>query len=91
MQKAFITHFGEQKKVLIDTVERVQGLTCDVCFFCIPNDLQYMSLEKTLFNVATSRSIYNTVIICDNNMLNTVDMDTEVRNYLEQVKSSFHN
>ena len=36
LQRAFITHFGEQKNVLIDTVERVQGLTCDVCIFCIP-------------------------------------------------------
>ena len=88
MQRSFITHFGEQKNVLIDTVERVQGLTCDVCFFCIPNDLQYMSMEKTFFNVATSRSVFNTVIICDENMLNTVNMDTEVRNYLERVKSN---
>lgn len=85
-QRVFITQFGEQKNVLIDTVERVQGLTCDVCFFCIPNDLQYMSLEKTFFNVATSRSIFNTVIICDENMLSVVDMDHEVRNYLEHVK-----
>lgn len=89
MQRAFITHFGEQKNVLIDTVERVQGLTCDVCFFCIPNYLQYMSLEKTFFNVATSRSVFNTIIICDDNMLNTVNMDTNVRNYLERVKSNF--
>lgn len=88
MQRAFITHFGEQKNILIDTVERVQGLTCDVCFFCIPNDLQYMSLEKTFFNVATSRSVFNTVIICDENMMNTVNMDTDVRNYLERVKSN---
>lgn len=88
MQRAFITHFGEQKTVLIDTVERVQGLTCDVCFFCIPNDLQYMSLEKTFFNVATSRSKFNTVIICDENMLNTVNMDRDVRKYLEHVKSN---
>ena len=88
MQRAFINHYGEQKNVLIDTVERVQGLTCDVCFFCIPNDLQYMSLEKTLFNVATSRSIFNTVIVCDKNMLTTVNMDNAVRNYLERVKSN---
>lgn len=88
IQRAFITHYGEQKNVLIDTVERVQGLTCDVCFFCIPNDLQHMSLEKTFFNVATSRSIFNTVIICDDNILSTVNMDTEVRNYLEHVKTN---
>jgi rRNA-processing protein FCF1 len=88
MQRAFINYYGEQKNVLIDTVERVQGLTCNVCFFCIPNDLQYMSLEKTLFNVATSRSIFNTVIVCDENMLSTVNMDIDVRNYIERVKSN---
>ena len=86
LQKAFITYFGEQKNVLIDTVERVQGLTCDVCIFCIPNDLQYMSLEKTFFNVATSRSKYNTVIVCDESMLKNVNMDADVRTYLEKVQ-----
>lgn len=86
LQKAFITYFGEQKNVLIDTVERVQGLTCDVCIFCIPNDLQYMSLEKTFFNVATSRSKYNTVIVCDESMLKNVNMDADVRKYLEYVQ-----
>lgn len=86
LQKAFITYFGEKKNVLIDTVERVQGLTCDVCIFCIPNDLQYMSLEKTFFNVATSRSKYNTVIVCDENMLKNVNMDADVRTYLEYLQ-----
>lgn len=88
VQRAFITYFGEQKNVLIDTVERVQGLTRDVCLFCIPNDLQFMSLEKTFFNVATSRAVYNTVIICDEKMLSTVNMDADVRNYLERVKTN---
>ena len=85
IQRAFITYCGEYNNVLIDTVERVQGLTCDVCIFCIPNYLQYMSLEKSFFNVATSRSKYNTLIICDENMLRTVNMDIDVRKYLEQV------
>lgn len=85
IQREFIKQYGEQNKVLIDTVERVQGLTCNVCIFCIPNDLQYMSLEKTFFNVATSRSINNTVIICDNKLLSTVTMDEEVRKYLERL------
>jgi hypothetical protein len=44
-----------------------------------------MSLEKSFFNVATSRSKYNTLIICDENMLRTVNMDIDVRKYLEQV------
>ena len=54
---------------------------------CTPHN-PLLSLEKTLFNVATSRSVFNTVIVCDENMLDTVDMDIDVRNYLERVKSN---
>lgn len=86
LQRAFINRFGDRKNILIDTVERVQGMTCDVCIFCIPNDLQYMSLEKSFFNVATSRSKYNTVIICDEHLIDKVNMDVEVREYLTRVE-----
>lgn len=85
IQKEFIQRYGEQKRVLIDTVERVQGLTCDVCVFCIPNDLQFMSLEKTFFNVATSRAKNTTVIICDEKLLTTVNIDRDVRKYIEKL------
>ena len=86
LQKAFITHFGEKNNVIIDTVERVQGLTCDVCIFCIPNDLQYMSVEKTLFNVATSRSRCYTIIIADNSIYNITSIDVLVKQYLEMLE-----
>lgn len=88
LQKAFVTRFGESNRVLIDTVERVQGLTCDICIFFIPNDLCYMSLDRALFNVATSRAKMNTIIICDENILNSVsNMSVEVRKFLENVNS----
>lgn len=86
LQKAFVTRFGESNRVLIDTVERVQGLTCDICIFFIPNDLCYMSLDRALFNVATSRAKLNTIIVCDENILNSVsNMSVEVRTFLENV------
>jgi len=88
LQKAFVTRFGESNRVIIDTVERVQGLTCDICIFFIPNDLCYMSLDRSLFNVATSRAKMNTIIICDENILSCVtNMSVEVRNFLERINS----
>ena len=45
-----------------------------------------MSLEKTFFNVATNRSKYNTVIVCDESMLKNVNMDADVRTFLEKVQ-----
>lgn len=86
LQQAFISKFGENNSVLIDTVERVQGLTCDVCIFCIPNDMTHMSLEKTFFNVATSRARYNTIIICDENTLSTPNANDEVKRFLIELQ-----
>lgn len=86
LQRAFINQFGDRDNILIDTVERVQGMTCDVCIFCIPNDLQQMSLEKTFFNVATSRSKYNTVIICDEHLIDKTSMDVKVRDFLTRIE-----
>jgi rRNA-processing protein FCF1 len=45
-----------------------------------------MSLDRALFNVATSRAKLNTIIICDENILNSVsNMSVEVRSFLESI------
>lgn len=49
----------------IETVDRVQGLTVDYCFYLIPNTSLKYSFNEHLFNVATSRARYNTFIIVD--------------------------
>lgn len=69
--------------LIIDTVARVQGLTTDVCIFVIPNTNYLRSLEPRLFNVATSRSIIQTIIITDKEILDYSRMNINVRQYLE--------
>ena len=71
LQNSLISKFGSKDNVLIDTVERVQGMTCDVCIYYIPNTMMGMSLDKPLFNVATSRAKQLTIIVADNSILNT--------------------
>ena len=51
------------ENVKIETIDRVQGLTVDYCFFLIPNASLKYSLETELFNVATSRARNNTIIV----------------------------
>lgn len=75
---------GTVNSVLVDTVARIQGLTRDVTIYVIPDtDSKIYSLEMRLFNVATSRAIQNTIIICPNTLLNFAHMSTPVRKYLE--------
>ena len=84
LQNCFISKFGNHNNVLIDTVERVQGMTCDICIYYIPNTMMGMSLEKSLFNVATSRAKQLTIIIADKSILNTT-CDRAVTTYLQKV------
>ena len=54
------------ENIKIETIDRVQGLTVDYCFFLIPNASLRYSLESELFNVATSRARNNTIIVFPN-------------------------
>ena len=84
LQNCFVSRFGGLNNVLIDTVERVQGMTCDICLYYIPNTMMSMSLEKSLFNVATSRAKQLTIIVSDKSILNTT-CDRTVATYLQKV------
>lgn len=81
LQNSFISKFGNKDNVLIDTVERVQGMTCDVCLYFIPNTMMGMSLNRSLFNVATSRAKQLTIIVADNSIMNT-SCHKDVHSYL---------
>jgi DNA replication ATP-dependent helicase Dna2 len=77
----------ENEKVIIDTVERVQGMTCDICFFFIPNTSLSMSLNQAFFNVATSRASRHTIIIADSSILGNPVCKGGTRQYLEVLNS----
>ena len=84
LQKYFVLRWGSKElpdNIKIETVDRVQGLTVDYCFFLIPNASIRYSLETELFNVATSRAKYNTVIVSNVGLLRE-NMPIEVRKYL---------
>ena len=85
LQKYFVVNWTATKElpdnIRIETVDRVQGLTVDYCVFFIPNASLRYSLENDLFNVATSRAKFNTIIVADNSILKE-NMSEEVRKYL---------
>ena len=57
--------------IVIDTVDRVQGLDVDFCFYIIPKGTFDKSLQLNRFNVATSRSKIATFIIADRTIKTT--------------------
>ena len=67
--------------VRIVTVDKIQGMTVDYTIFLIPNASIGFSLESGLFNVATSRAQFCTIIIADKIILKNY-MSDEVRKYL---------
>ena len=84
LQKAFVLDLSVKDlpdNIKIETVDRVQGLTIDYCFFLIPNVSTRYSLQSELFNVATSRARYCTVIVADKLLLKE-NMSEDVRKYL---------
>ena len=90
LQKYIFQTIGNHNNLLIDTVSRIQGLTTDVAIYVIPNTGYSFSLDKRLFNVATSRAKRHTIIISDSNILsiNSSLIDSEVLEYLSKVASS---
>lgn len=88
LQKTINSHI-KNSNLIIDTIARVQGLTTDVCIFVIPNTNYLRSLEPRLFNVATSRSIIQTIIISDKEIFDYSRMNINVRQYLEKLEQDY--
>lgn len=80
---------GNYPNLLIDTVDKVQGLTTDITIFVIPNTSVFYSLDSRLFNVATSRAKRHTIIICDKNILDNPHINNEVKAYIEKLDNEF--
>ena len=86
LQMAITQKVGTRKKLLVDTVARVQGLTTDITIFFVPDYSYIRTLEPHLFNVATSRAREHTIIIADKYVLDSTTLDMKVRKYLERLK-----
>lgn len=76
-------------KIVIDTVDRVQGLDVDICFYVVPNGSYDMSLQFNRFNVATSRAKLATYIIGDKSITTTRSGHQKVLEYIKRLDAEF--
>ncbi len=88
LQKEIIGKCGNKNDVLIETIDRIQGLTTDFCIFFIPNESIAFALQPNRFNVSTSRAKICTLIIADESINSFYSfIDDSVKNYLLEIKS----
>ena len=78
----------KSKKYLIESVDRVQGLDVDYCFYVIPKSSSF-SFNINRFNVATSRAKKSTYILVEQDFDRMVNLSSEVGNYLSKLKKEF--
>jgi rRNA-processing protein FCF1 len=72
--------------VLVETIDRVQGLTTDFCIFFIPAESVPFALQANRFNVATSRAKLCTLLVCDETISSFYSLiDYNVAKYMSSI------
>ena len=77
------TRYSE--RVIVETIDRIQGLTVDICIVLIPNASLAFSLNVHRFNVATSRARHYTIMFVPND-LSLANCDKRVATYFERLE-----
>lgn len=76
------------RNYLIESVDRVQGLDVDYCFYVIPKSSSF-SFNLNRFNVATSRAKKATYILVEQDFDRFVNLPNEVVNYISKLCDEF--
>lgn len=87
LQKEIYAKCKDTNKVLVETIDRIQGLTTDFTIFFIPSESAPFALHLNRFNVATSRARFCTLIISDETITSFyTHIDERVRDYLNSIE-----
>jgi DNA replication ATP-dependent helicase Dna2 len=85
LQAQILQNLKNNDMILIETIDRVQGMTVDYCFFVIPQGSIPFSIHPNRFNVATSRARLCTLIMADNSINEFINHEKTVKQYLERI------
>lgn len=83
LQKEIHSKCINSENVLVETIDRIQGLTTDFCVFFVPIEAVAFAMQMNRFNVATSRAKFCTLIVTDENITSLYSsIDSKVKQYL---------
>jgi len=85
LQKEIYVAVNYNENILVETIDRIQGLTTDICIFFIPNMGFAFSFDPNRFNVATSRAKYGTFIVLPDDV-DFHNLDDNVVEYLKRAR-----
>jgi hypothetical protein len=86
LQSRIFSKFNKIENLIIETVDRIQGMTVDYCFYIIPQESIPFSIQPNRFNVATSRARLCTLIISDMAIDTFTSYYPKVQEYLNRIK-----
>ncbi len=74
------------KNITINTIHKIQGLTCDLTILYLPLSNPQFDLDANLFNVATSRAKRGTLIVTYQHIDLVSSTDLEVKQFISRCK-----
>lgn len=83
-----LKHRTKNRNYLVESVDRVQGLDVDYCFYVIPKSSSF-SFDVNRFNVATSRAKKSTFILTTSDFDKLVNLPEDVSKYMVKLKNEF--
>jgi superfamily I DNA and/or RNA helicase len=86
LQSRIFSQFNKVENLLIETVDRIQGMTVDYCIYVIPQESIPFSIQPNRFNVATSRARLCTLIISDTAIDAFTPYHPNVDTYIKRIK-----
>jgi Ni2+-binding GTPase involved in maturation of urease and hydrogenase len=85
LQSQVLQNFKSNDTILIETIDRIQGMTVDYCFFVIPQGSIPFSIHPNRFNVATSRARLCTLIIADKQIDHFIALDDKIKTFFNRI------
>lgn len=86
LQKEVYSKCLNTEYVLVETIDRIQGLTTDFSIFFIPEESIPFAIQVNRFNVATSRARYCTLIIASKEINHFINLNSEIQNFFKNIK-----
>jgi DNA replication ATP-dependent helicase Dna2 len=87
LQKDIYANCINNENILVETIDRIQGLTTDFCIFFVSSEGVPFALQANRFNVATSRAKLCTLIVSDETISSFYSLiDNNVKQFMMFLK-----